>query len=102
MQSHGKAWKHEAAATHVWVGGEKYKCINKTKLHTVLPTCRSELVGHIADPDHIVVLPKTVVPPVVHVLVLVIFIHPTHYAVPNQGIGICDLNDLKFLKKYKG
>ena len=57
----------------------------------MLPTCRSQLVGHIADPDHIVVLPKAVVPPVVHVLVLVIFVHPTDYSVPNQGIGICDL-----------
>ena len=57
----------------------------------MLPTCRSQLVGHIADPDHVVLLPKAVVAPVVHVLVLVIFVHPTDYSVPNQGIGICDL-----------
>ena len=57
----------------------------------MLPTCRSQLVGHIADPDHVVVLPKTVVAPVVHVLVLVILVHPADHAVPDQGIGICDL-----------
>ena len=68
----------------------------------MLPTCRSQLVGHIADPDHVVILPKTVVPPVVHVLVLVIFVHPTDYPVPNQGIGICDLRfEVKLLHLRK-
>ena len=57
----------------------------------MLPTCRSQLVGHIADPNHVVILPKTVVAPVVHILVLVIFIHPTDNSVSNQCIGICDL-----------
>ena len=57
----------------------------------MLPTCRSQLVGHVADPNHVIVLPKTVVAPVVHVLILVIFVHPTDYSVPDQGIGICDL-----------
>ena len=58
----------------------------------MLPTCRSQLVGHIADPDHVLVLPEAVLASVVHVLVLVVLVHPAHHAMSNQGIWVGNLH----------
>ena len=58
----------------------------------MLPTCRSQLVGHIADPDHVLVLPEAVLASVVHVLVLVVLVHPAHHTMSNQGIWVGNLH----------
>ena len=64
--------------------------LNKTKHHTVLPTCSRQLRGNLGPVPHDVlvsVLAKTVITVIIHVIIIIVVL---------QGIGSDPANIFKF------